>query len=85
MSSESTTRRWWCPHTGHQGSLFEYAGSAAERGLQVLIAGAGGAAHLPGLAASMTHREIRDENAFGLVPIPSHLPRFRSGGCLWAL
>ncbi len=34
--------------------LVEYAGSAAERGLQVLIAGAGGAAHLPGMAASMT-------------------------------
>lgn len=29
-----------------------------------------------GLAASLTHREIRDESASGLVPIPSHLPRF---------
>ena len=34
--------------------LYEYASSAAERGLRVLIAGAGGAAHLPGMAASMT-------------------------------
>ena len=34
--------------------LFEYAGSAAERGLEVLIAGAGGAAHLPGMTASKT-------------------------------
>ena len=34
--------------------LFEYAASAEERGLQVLIAGAGGAAHLPGMAASKT-------------------------------
>jgi 5-(carboxyamino)imidazole ribonucleotide mutase len=34
--------------------LWEYAGSAADRGLRVLIAGAGGAAHLPGMAASMT-------------------------------
>jgi 5-(carboxyamino)imidazole ribonucleotide mutase len=34
--------------------LYEYATSAAERGLRVLIAGAGGAAHLPGMAASMT-------------------------------
>ncbi len=34
--------------------LFEYAASAAERGLQVIIAGAGGAAHLPGMAASKT-------------------------------
>ncbi len=34
--------------------LFEYAGSAEERGLEVIIAGAGGAAHLPGMAASKT-------------------------------
>jgi 5-(carboxyamino)imidazole ribonucleotide mutase len=34
--------------------LFEYAADAAERGLQVLIAGAGGAAHLPGMAAAKT-------------------------------
>jgi 5-(carboxyamino)imidazole ribonucleotide mutase len=34
--------------------LFEYARSAASRGLKVIIAGAGGAAHLPGMAASMT-------------------------------
>lgn len=34
--------------------LYEYAATAAERGLQVIIAGAGGAAHLPGMAASMT-------------------------------
>jgi len=34
--------------------LFEYAGTAEERGLQVLIAGAGGAAHLPGMAAAKT-------------------------------
>lgn len=34
--------------------LFEYAGSAEERGLEVIIAGAGGAAHLPGMVASMT-------------------------------
>ena len=34
--------------------LFEYAKSAANRGLQCIIAGAGGAAHLPGMTASMT-------------------------------
>lgn len=34
--------------------LFAYAESAADRGLQVIIAGAGGAAHLPGMAASKT-------------------------------
>ena len=34
--------------------LFEYAGGALGRGLEVLIAGAGGAAHLPGMAAAKT-------------------------------
>ena len=34
--------------------LFEYAGSAERRGIEVIIAGAGGAAHLPGMAASKT-------------------------------
>jgi len=34
--------------------LFEYAGGAEARGLRVLIAGAGGAAHLPGMAAAKT-------------------------------
>ena len=34
--------------------LFEYADAAADRGLEVIIAGAGGAAHLPGMCASKT-------------------------------
>jgi 5-(carboxyamino)imidazole ribonucleotide mutase len=34
--------------------LFEYAATARERGLQVIIAGAGGAAHLPGMCAAKT-------------------------------
>lgn len=34
--------------------MVEYAKTAAERGLKVIIAGAGGAAHLPGMVASMT-------------------------------
>ena len=34
--------------------LYDYAQSAKERGLKVIIAGAGGAAHLPGMAAAMT-------------------------------
>ena len=34
--------------------LFEYAGTAEERGLEVIIAGAGGAAHLPGMVAAKT-------------------------------
>ncbi|HTJ44169.1 MAG TPA: 5-(carboxyamino)imidazole ribonucleotide mutase [Kofleriaceae bacterium] len=38
--------------------LFEYAAAAADRGLQVIIAGAGGAAHLPGMTASKTHLPV---------------------------
>jgi 5-(carboxyamino)imidazole ribonucleotide mutase len=38
--------------------LFDYAASAAERGLKVIIAGAGGAAHLPGMAASKTRLPV---------------------------
>jgi 5-(carboxyamino)imidazole ribonucleotide mutase len=34
--------------------LAEYAGGAAKRGIQVIVAGAGGAAHLPGMAAAFT-------------------------------
>ena len=35
--------------------LFKYAESASERGIEVIIAGAGGAAHLPGMTAAKTH------------------------------
>ena len=45
--------------------LFDYAASARGRGLKVIIAGAGGAAHLPGMTASMTPLPV-----FG-VPIES--------------
>jgi 5-(carboxyamino)imidazole ribonucleotide mutase len=45
--------------------LYDYASSAAERGLKVIIAGAGGAAHLPGMTASMTHLPV-----FG-IPVES--------------
>ena len=38
--------------------LHEYAESAVERGLQVIIAGAGGAAHLPGMAAAKTRLPV---------------------------
>ncbi len=34
--------------------LYKYAGDAEDRGIKVIVAGAGGAAHLPGMAASMT-------------------------------
>jgi len=38
--------------------MFTYAESAAERGLKVIIAGAGGAAHLPGMTASKTNLPV---------------------------
>jgi 5-(carboxyamino)imidazole ribonucleotide mutase len=44
---------------------FEFAKTAAERGIEVIIAGAGGAAHLPGVVASLTHLPVIG------VPIPS--------------
>lgn len=46
--------------------LSEYSGSAKQRGLRIIIAGAGGAAHLPGMVASMTPLPV-----FG-VPVESH-------------
>jgi 5-(carboxyamino)imidazole ribonucleotide mutase len=46
--------------------LVQYARTAAGRGLQVIIAGAGGAAHLPGMAASMTALPVLG------VPVQSH-------------
>ena len=45
--------------------LFRYAEEAAERGLQVIIAGAGGAAHLPGMLAAKTLVPVLG------VPVPS--------------
>src|SRR5687767_5650624 len=38
--------------------LYDYAKGAAERGLRVIVAGAGGAAHLPGMAAAMTRLPV---------------------------
>ena len=46
--------------------LYEYAHTAASRGLKVIIAGAGGAAHLPGMTASMTALPVLG------VPVESH-------------
>lgn len=45
--------------------MFEYAKEAEKRGVEVIIAGAGGAAHLPGMTASLTHLPVIG------VPIPS--------------
>jgi 5-(carboxyamino)imidazole ribonucleotide mutase len=49
--------------------LFEYASTAVERGIQVIVAGAGGAAHLPGMVASKTHLPVLG------VPVESHAMR----------
>jgi len=38
--------------------LFDYAGTALERGLEIIIAGAGGAAHLPGMTAAKTRLPV---------------------------
>lgn len=38
--------------------LFDYAESAFDRGLEVIVAGAGGAAHLPGMCAAKTHLPV---------------------------
>jgi 5-(carboxyamino)imidazole ribonucleotide mutase len=46
--------------------LYDYATGAAARGLKVVIAGAGGAAHLPGMAAAMTRLPVLG------VPVESH-------------
>jgi 5-(carboxyamino)imidazole ribonucleotide mutase len=45
-------------------AMYEYAHTASERGLRVIIAGAGGAAHLPGMTASMTSLPVIG------VPVP---------------
>ncbi len=44
--------------------LYDYAGAAKSRGLKVIIAGAGGAAHLPGMTAAMTQLPVLG------VPVP---------------
>jgi 5-(carboxyamino)imidazole ribonucleotide mutase len=46
--------------------LYDYARSARDRGLKAIIAGAGGAAHLPGMTASMTSLPVLG------VPVESH-------------
>jgi 5-(carboxyamino)imidazole ribonucleotide mutase len=51
------------------GLMAEYASSAADRGLKVIVAGAGGAAHLPGMTAAHTHLPVLG------VPVESHALR----------
>ncbi|MFK7867322.1 MAG: 5-(carboxyamino)imidazole ribonucleotide mutase [Alphaproteobacteria bacterium] len=69
--------------------LYEYAENADKRGLQVIIAGAGGAAHLPGMAASLTHLPVLGvpveskalkgvDSLYSIVQMPAGIPV----GCL---
>lgn len=65
--------------------LFAYARSARERGLKVVIAGAGGAAHLPGMVASLTilpvlgvpieSRALKGQDSlYSIVQMPAGIP-----------
>lgn len=66
--------------------MVEYASTAVERGLKVIIAGAGGAAHLPGMTASLTPLPVigvpvRSSNSIGgvdsllsIVQMPNGIP-----------
>ncbi|MGI9403179.1 MAG: 5-(carboxyamino)imidazole ribonucleotide mutase [Hyphomicrobium sp.] len=65
--------------------LVEYATSAKERGLKVIIAGAGGAAHLPGMTASMTPLPVLgvpvqtkaldgQDSLYSIVQMPAGIP-----------
>jgi 5-(carboxyamino)imidazole ribonucleotide mutase len=49
--------------------MADYAKGAADRGLQVIVAGAGGAAHLPGMTAAYTHLPVLG------IPVESHAMR----------
>lgn len=65
--------------------LVAYAGAARDRGLRVIIAGAGGAAHLPGMAAAMTALPVLGvpvqsktldgvDSLFSIVQMPAGIP-----------
>lgn len=65
--------------------MFEYANSAHERGIKVIIAGAGGAAHLPGMVASLTplpvigvpvsSRHLQGvDSLYSIVQMPAGIP-----------
>lgn len=57
--------------------LYSYAQSAAERGLQVIIAGAGGAAHLPGMVAALCSLPV--------VGVPMHTTAFGGNDSLMSI
>ena len=65
--------------------LFHYATGAADRGLKIIIAGAGGAAHLPGMTASMTRLPVLGvpveskalagiDSLYSIVQMPAGVP-----------
>lgn len=65
--------------------LYDYAGSAVARGLRCIIAGAGGAAHLPGMAAAMTRLPVLGvpveskalsglDSLYSIVQMPAGIP-----------
>jgi 5-(carboxyamino)imidazole ribonucleotide mutase len=65
--------------------LYEYASGAAVRGLKVIIAGAGGAAHLPGMTAAMTMLPVLgvpvlssalagQDSLYSIVQMPAGIP-----------
>ena len=65
--------------------LYEYAKSAEKRGLKVIIAGAGGAAHLPGMTASLTSLPVLgvpistttlggEDSLYSIVQMPAGVP-----------
>jgi 5-(carboxyamino)imidazole ribonucleotide mutase len=65
--------------------LYDYATSAPDRGLKVIIAGAGGAAHLPGMTAAMTHLPVLGvpveskamkglDSLYSIVQMPGGIP-----------
>ena len=65
--------------------LYDYAQTASGRGLKIIIAGAGGAAHLPGMTASLTHLPVLgvpvvtaalggQDSLFSIVQMPAGVP-----------
>ena len=77
--------------------LFAYAAAAAARGLKVIIAGAGGAAHLPGMTAAKTHLPVIGvpvtsaalnglDSLLSIAQMPvsyTHLPARRPASARW--
>jgi 5-(carboxyamino)imidazole ribonucleotide mutase len=54
--------------------MFEYAEDAGPRGLRAIIAGAGGAAHLPGMLASKTTYLRGEDSLLSIVQMPGGIP-----------